>query len=154
MLKFKSLKNSITISQTVCIEATPEAVWDFTQNFNNRTTWDDSIISVEVVSEAAPKKVRIKSKGGLETTLVYKQENRPHKTSLAMKDTKSFFIKGGGGSWKYQKQDAGTLWKQTNTIILKNVFVRFFLGKYIKSILEKETLKSMLKAKQYIEEIN
>ena len=107
-----------------------------------------------MINETAPKEVKIKSKGGLQTVLVYKQENKPHKTSLAMKETKSFFIKGGGGSWKYQKKDAGTLWKQTNTIILKNVFVRFFLGKYIKRVLEKETLKSMQKAKQCIEEIN
>lgn len=148
------MKNTITISQSIYIEATPEVVWNYTQDFNNRMHWDTTIITIEILKNSSPKEVKIKSKGGLQTTLVYKQEHKPNKTSLAMKNTKSIFIKGGGGSWKYQEKDSGTLWQQTNSIILKNSSVHFFLGKYIKKIFEKETQKAMHKAKQIIEQHN
>lgn len=58
----------------------------------------------------------------------YKLDDRPNKTSLAIQETNSKWIIGGGGAWTYEQKNGGTLWTQTNTLILQaSVFIRFML---------------------------
>ncbi len=143
------MSSNITIKHSIYIAASPDKVWDFSQDYKERYKWDSSILEAEVLQIQAHKIVRIRSKGGLNCLLKYKLEDRPNKSSLAMTEVKSIFIEGGGGSWKYEVQNQGTLWTQTNTLILKKHWR--WLGKWLKMSLLKNTRNSMQKAKQMIE---
>ena len=114
------MKNKFTIKKSIFINRSPETVWDFTQNYNLRTRWDKLIKEAKIVQQHPHKIVQLKNLGQQEFTFKYKQEKRPEKTSLALIEIKSFWIKGGGGSWVYEKRNEGTLWTQTNTLILRS----------------------------------
>jgi len=140
---------SITITHSIFITASPSVVWDFTQDYKKRTNWDHSILEAKVIQHKPFKLVKIRAKGGLFTELKYKLEDRPNKSSLAMINVKSFIIQGGGGSWRYEADDSGTLWTQTNTLIVKKYWI--LLVPIIKRALVKNTIKGMKRAKQMIE---
>jgi len=109
---------NIVITETIYIAASPETVWDFTQDYNKRHVWDKTVVSAKIIQEH-PRIALIKGISRLTTELHYKLDVRPQKTSLAMSNTQSPFIEGGGGYWHYDVQDSGTLWTQTNSLILK-----------------------------------
>ena len=146
------MKNIVTTKVSIHILKEPEIVWDFTQSFEKRTLWDKSILRAKVIQELPTRIVDIETRGNVKTKLHYKQESMPHKTSLYMVDTKSLLIKGGGGSWKYERENNGTLWTQTNTLILKNRFVYILFGKLITFLFAKSTEASMKRAKMMIED--
>ncbi len=143
--------DTVTVKETIYVNASPEIVWDFTQDYEKRTTWDRSIIRATVLQVKPTRIVEIKAKGNLAAKFQYKLEDRPNKTSLAMIDTKSFFIRGGGGSWKYEASDKGTLWTQTNTLQLKSGLLSRLLRPAISYQLKRSTRASMRRAKRIIE---
>ncbi len=102
--------------------------------------WDKSILKAKVVQIKPVRIVDIKARGRLSTKLVYKLEDKPNKTSLAMTETRSVLIKGGGGSWKYEPKGQGTLWTQTNTLILKDGFFYALLRPIITIQLKRNTI--------------
>lgn len=140
----------ITVKQSIYIAVKPEMLWDFTQDYNQRSRWDDSILEAKMIQQGSARKIAIRAKGMLQFQLIYKLENRPHKSSLAMTEVKSIFIEGGGGSWKYEEKDNGTLWTQTNTLILRTPWS--WLKNLIRKRLVKNTAESMLKVKQLLEQ--
>jgi len=141
---------NIVITETIYIAASPETVWDFTQDYNKRHLWDKTVLSAKIIQEH-PRVLLIKGIGGLTTELHYKLDERPDKTSLAMFNTKSPFIVGGGGYWHYDAQDGGTIWTQTNSLILKKNLLALLLSPLMKWMLKKNTKKAMLAAKKMIE---
>jgi len=145
------MSSKITVIHSVFIKASPTEVWDFTQDYSQRTKWDKSIIEATVKSEEPKRIVKVYDKRGLSTYLRYRQYDRPNKTSLVMTNTRSSFIKGGGGSWKYLNRDGGTLWTQTNTLILKKNTLLFLLRPFIVLKLKQSTRTAMERAKQIIE---
>jgi hypothetical protein len=141
---------NIVITETIYIAASPETVWDFTQDYSKRHLWDKTVLAAKIIQEH-PRVALIKGIGGLTTELHYKLDERPHKTSLAMFNTQSPFIAGGGGYWHYDVQDNGTLWTQTNSLILKNNLPALLLSPLMKWMLKTSTRKAMIAAKKMIE---
>jgi hypothetical protein len=141
---------AITVTNTIFIAASQETVWDFTQDYNKRHNWDKTVLAAKIIQEQ-PRVALIKGIGGLTTELHYKLDERPHKTSLAMFNTKSPFIQGGGGYWHYDTQDGGTLWTQTNSLILKKSLLALLLSPLMKWILKTNTRKAMQATKRIIE---
>ena len=141
----------ITIEEQIYIEKSPEIVWDFTQDFSRRAHWDRSVLEAVVISELPDKIVKIKTKGSLTATLIYKLNDRPRKTSLVMTDVTAALITGGGGSWTYEKKDNGTLWTQTNTLILVEGSVMKFLVPVFRWKLRSNTISAMKLAKKILE---
>lgn len=140
---------TVTITETVFIAQTPEVVWDFTQDYSKRHLWDKTILSAVVIQQN-PRKIAIKGIGRLSAELLYKLDERPRKTSLAMMNIKSPFIIGGGGSWNYEAKDGGTLWTQTNSLVLKNNFLSFLMRPLIQGMLKTNTRQAMQLAKRII----
>ena len=133
------------------ISRTPGDVWDYTQNYDNRPIWDDTVIKATVVQTLPNRIVQLKMKGRTIMTFVYKLDERPLKTTLAMKDITSPIIDAGGGSWLYEPQNNGTLWTQTNTIVFKkNILLPLLLPVY-KWMFTQQTVKAMKKAKSILE---
>lgn len=147
------MKSSITVKHSLRVFQPAEVVWDFTQNFDKRTLWDRNIKEVLVIQDVPYRLVKIRTRWGLQTVLKYKLENRPSKSSLAMKNTRSSIIRGGGGSWTYQKSEDFTIWTQTNTLILKKGLASLFLKSLVKAMLLRDTKRAMNKAKYLIENL-
>ncbi len=145
------MRNIITIRHSVLITRQPEAVWEYTQDYGNRPIWDATVLQANVLQTTPNRIVALKMKGGTEMTFVYKTDERPFKTSLATSDVHSPFIVSAGGSWTYEAQSGGTLWTQTNSIILTNKTVLSMLLPVIKWLFHRQTVKAMKKVKLILE---
>src|SRR4051812_1934503 len=97
---------NITVRDSITISASPEVVWDYTQDWSRRTEWDPAVLSSEML-EASPRVLRVRATGGITFLVRYKLEDRPKRTSLAITDVNSRILTGGGGSWDYAPAAGG-----------------------------------------------
>jgi hypothetical protein len=141
----------LTVKNSIIINADREKVWDYTQNYENRSKWDSSITGYEYLAETPNRIVRVKSPGNVEMEMEYKLFDKPNITSLAITRSSSGMIVGGGGSWKYEPDEKGTLWTQTNTMLLKDGFFMSLMKPLVGFMLKYNTDKSMKKAKNILE---
>ena len=146
-------QNSITIRSSILIDKPRELVWDYTQNYDNRTKWDDAVLDATVLQTSPNRIVKLLTKGNTIMVLIYKQDERPYKTSLVAREIFSPLIESAGGSWVYEEQNGKTLWQQTNTIIFKKAFAMNLALPFLKIIFSMQTKKAMKKAKKQIEKI-
>lgn len=148
------MKNpGITIRQQIVIDKPRDLVWDYTQDYAYRREWDDAVLETELL-QTAPRMVRVRLQGNTTMTFVYKLDDRPHKTTLAARDISSPIIESAGGSWVYEVQGKGTLWTQTNTIVLKNNFFLSIFSPVFRMMFGHQTKKAMRKAKKKLELIS
>jgi hypothetical protein len=145
--------NSITLKHSIFIDRPRELVWDFTQNYNNRSKWDGSVLEAIILQSTPNRIVRLKLKANTILTFIYKLDDRPNKTTLVAKEISSSLIQSAGGSWIYEEQNDRTLWTQINTIGLKHNFLLPLLLPIYKWLFISQTKKAMNKAKKIIEQI-
>ena len=112
--------NKVTAVHSIVIQAPPEAVWDYTQNWRNRPQWDWTIVGAEYLSEAQPTVLQARGLGGMHFKVNYKVSDRPRLTTLVMTEIHHWMVRGGGGSWKYEAVPGGTRWTQHNTLVLRD----------------------------------
>ncbi len=144
-------ENGITIRHSIFISKPREQVWDYSQNYDNRTVWDNSVLEASVLQTTPNRIVKLKLKGNTLMTFTYKLDERPIKTSLVAKEIKSSIINRAGGYWIYEEIKDGTLWTQTNSIELKNKFIIKVLKPLIKLIFFRQTKLAMKKLKNILE---
>lgn len=113
------VENKATVTHSIWIAHPPEEVWDFTQDYARRPTWDSTVLDAEVLRVDPVPRVRVRCAGGLRAVFQYRQFDRPSRTSLAMEEVRSPLVVGGGGAWSYEARDGGTVWTQTNTLVLR-----------------------------------
>ena len=140
----------ITVRETVLVRRPPSEVWDYTQDFANRTTWDLGVRAVDVLDDA-PRRVRVDLQGTGSATLEYQLDRRPERTSLRMVDVVSRWIAGGGGSWEYSPVPGGTAWTQTNTLVLRHRRLGRLLAPLVERSLRSNTRTAMRRAKGILE---
>ena len=143
--------DTINIKHSIFIKRSPEEVWDYTQNYDNRKKWDKTVVKAEVLQTKPRRMVKMKMKGNTTMTLEYKIEQRPNKTNLQAKDIQSSLIQAAGGTWTYEKQDEGTLWTQTNNIVIKNSLWNSIMFPLYKNIYLSQLITAMKLAKIMIE---
>ncbi|MDZ4758062.1 MAG: SRPBCC family protein [Bacteroidota bacterium] len=143
--------NSINIKYSIFIKRSPEEVWDYTQNYDNRKKWDKTVIKAEVIQTKPKRIIKLKIKGGSTMTLEYKLDQRPNKTALQAKDIQSSLIQSTMGTWTYEKQEEGTLWTQSNTIVFKNTLWNRVMLFLYKNIYLSQLITAMKLAKIMIE---
>jgi hypothetical protein len=136
---------------SVDVAATPEAVWDFTQDYDKRVSWDPSVVEARIEAEVPERVVWIRGAGGLVCRFRYKLFDRPRRTSLSMVEVQSPLFSGGGGSWDYQPIEGGTRWTQSNTLRFKHGLVGIFLAPLATWMLRRATERSMRKAATLIQ---
>jgi len=139
------------VNSKIVVNALPETVWDYTQDWRRRKQWDSTVEEVIKIEESPIKKINARFKGGAEFAIQYKQNDRPLSTSLAMTDSTSKWMIGGGGSWQYIRQGDCTEWTQHNTIVFKDHFLVRLFAPVLKSFLQRSANVSMKKAKKIIE---
>src|SRR5204863_9955742 len=101
-------ENLITIKYSIFINKPRELVWDYTQNYEHRTKWDKAVLEATVLQTSPNRIVKLRTKGNTTMTFTYKQDERPHKTSLVAKEISSPLIESAGGSWVYEEQNGKT----------------------------------------------
>ena len=145
------MKNEITIKHSILISKPRELVWDFTQDYSKRKTWDKAVLETEVLQTEPNLIVKLRTKGKTTMTFVYKLLDKPNKTSLVAREIESPLIESAGGSWTYEEHQNGTLWTQTNTIRFKKNFILPILLPVFRSLFQNQTEKAMKKAKAMME---
>lgn len=146
------MSNNITVEESIFIAQPTEVVYDFTQDYSKRPLWDSLIKEATVVETTPHRIVTTVAKDGSTMTLRYQQEDRPHKTSLAMTDVVSQMMESGGEvSWEYEEQDGGTLWTQVNKIVLKDAMWAKLMLPVATKYFKDKTLQAMQKAKEMME---
>jgi hypothetical protein len=143
-------RQSITIQNSICINQPKETVWDYTQDYNNRPTWDSSIISASPLP-STERVIKLKARGNTTMTFAYKLDNRPYKTTLATLEVKSPLIESAGDAWNYEDHGSGTLWSQVSTIIFKRLFLMPIMLPFFKWIFVRQMKSAMNKAREILE---
>jgi len=143
-------RRTITVSETIHVQRSPEVVFDYTQDYATRTDWDDQIAGAVVVSED-PRRVRITARGLGTFTLEYRLFRRGDRTSAAFLDLENAFFSGGGGSWRYESRDGGTDWTETNTLELRRPRLLGWLAPLVEWNLRTGTRRAMARAKSIME---
>lgn len=141
---------NVTVKESVFIAAPPERVWDYTQDWTRRTEWDPAIVAAEVLP-GEERVVRVKALGGGGFLIRYKLNDRPVRTSLAMTDSTSRLITGGGGSWAYEAKEGGTVFSQQNTLAIGSRLFAWIFGWSVRRQLRRLTRKALANAKRIIE---
>jgi hypothetical protein len=144
-------RRTISWKVSILIDVPRTEVWDFTQNYDHRMQWEKSVLEVKVIQAIPPREVMLKIKGNATMTFVYKLDNRPNKTTLAIKKIHSPLIEGGGGSWSYEERDGKTLWTQHNTLVFKNKIVVVLLLPLYRWMLKLQTATAMRNVKKILE---
>lgn len=144
------MDRSITIRESVDIARPPDAVWDYTQDYANRTAWDVGVEAVEILG-ADPRRVRLRLAGTGWVTIEYRLDRRPVRTSLAFTESDAGWLAGGGGSWDYEAIEHGTRWTQTNTLVFANRLVAMLLRPLARRRLAASTRTAMAAAKAVLE---
>jgi uncharacterized protein YndB with AHSA1/START domain len=140
---------NVTVKESVHIRATPETVWDYTQDWTRRTEWDPAILAAEVLP-GNERTIRARTSGG--TFLVrYKLFDRPRRTSLAMTESTSSIVTAGGGSWDYAFEEDGTRFTQQNTLVIRSPTLAWLLGWLFAWLLRRSTRKALVNVKRILE---
>ena len=143
-------RQTVTVSHTVHVDRSPEDVFDYTQDYSKRSTWDPDNADSVLLSEE-PRRIRSTIKGVGSAVVEYKLFRRPERTSAAFTEVNSRYVTGGGGSWSYAAKDGGTDWTQINTIELITGFMSRLLAPIVRRSLASSMGKSMAAAKSIME---
>lgn len=143
------MNRTVTSKHSIYIAKPREAVWDYTQDYAKRPVWDSSVLEASILANEPSRSVRLRARGRTTMTFLYKLDDRPNKTSLATTEVRSFIIESGAGSWTYDEHKLGTMWHQTNSVVLtrKAAIFKPILGWFF----GRQTRMSMQKAKQLLE---
>ena len=74
------MSRNITVADSIWVRASPEAVFDFTQDYSTRSDWDPTVKSAEVLSQE-PRRVREDLEGIGPVVMEYKLYRRGDPTS-------------------------------------------------------------------------
>ena len=138
--------SSIKFSESIEIPATPESIFDYTQDYNNRLKWDTFLTEAYLLDNASQAGKGVKawcvSKNGLGMETQYVSFNRPNVTAVKM--TKGpYMFKEFAASWTF---------KPANHEVTKVTFVYSFalrlpfnlVSPLIKHILQRNVRQRLL----------
>ncbi len=128
--------NPAKFSESIDIEADPAAVFDYTQDYKNRLTWDTFLIEAYLLDNAIHADKGVKawcvSRNGMGMETEYVSFNRPKVTAIKM--TKGpYMFREFAASWNFKPETTNT----TKVTFLYSFSLRFpfnlvtFLIKFI-----------------------
>ena len=143
-------RNLVTMTESIWVDRSPEAVFDYTSDFARRTEWDRAISKVAILS-ASPRAARVTVPVLGQTSVVMRLDRRPERTSAVFEDIESRWITGGGGAWSYEPERGGTRWTATNTLVLRSTSPLRLLAPVIAWNLRRSTKRAMAEARRRLE---
>ena len=143
-------RRTITAAETVWVNAPPDRVFAYTQDYTTRPDWDPVIEGAEILATDPPV-VRVAAKGVGRYIIEYRLFRPGERTSAAFREVDSSWLAGGGGAGDYAARDGGTDWTQTNTLELKHPRLMALAVPLIRRRLRDGMRTSMDRAKAIIE---
>lgn len=147
---------SIRIEETIIINAPPEQVFDFTQDYTTRLHWDTFLKRADLMDgmTAAGKGVKAYcvAHNGFGMVTEYITFNRPEVTAIKMIKG-PFLFKSFFGSWRFKPQGQNT----TEVIFLYSFTLRFpfiLLSPLIRQNLQKNVKQRLTDLKLTVDQIN
>lgn len=145
---------AIKFSEKINIKNTQEIIFDYTQDYNNRLSWDTFLKKAELINGATKANKGVKAyciaKNGLGMETEYVSFNRPKVTAVKM--TKGpFLFKTFLGSWTFRELKKGI----TEVTFLYSFEVRFpfsLLTYFIKRNLQNNVRQRLLDLKTCTEQ--
>lgn len=145
---------SIKFAEKIEINSYPERVFDCTQNYRQRLTWDTFLKKAELLEGATAAAVGVKAycvaKNGLGMVTEYVSFNRPKATAIKMTEG-PFLFRSFLGSWTFKELKTGI----TEVIFLYSFQLRFpfnLIAGLIKRNLQKNVRQRLKDLKQCIED--
>jgi ribosome-associated toxin RatA of RatAB toxin-antitoxin module len=143
----------IKFSESIIIREEAEKVFDYTQDYNKRLSWDTFLKRAELIEGAVKADKGIKAycvaKNGLGMETEYVSFNRPKVTAVKM--TKGpFLFSSFLGSWTFKEISKDT----TEVVFLYSFALRFpfsILGKLIRHNLQNNVKQRLIDLKTCIE---
>ena len=143
-------RRTVTVTESIHVDRSPEAVFDYTQDYATRTDWDPAVKRARVLSED-PRRVELTSPGLGTYVLEYRLFRRGDRTSAAFEGVSAWLFSGGGGSWRYEADGAGTRWTQVNTLELRHPRLTGWLAGMIEGTVRSSMRTAMARAKAIME---
>jgi ribosome-associated toxin RatA of RatAB toxin-antitoxin module len=140
-------------TESIMINETAEKIFDFTQDYNKRLSWDTFLKKADLIDGAANAGKGVKAycvaKNGLGMVTEYVTYNRPKATAIKM--TKGpFMFKSFLGSWTFKESENN----KTEVIFLYSFLPRFpfsLMKNFIKNNLQKNVRQRLIDLKNSIE---
>src|SRR5262245_3060471 len=143
-------RRTITVTEMINVDRSPDAVFDYTQDYATRADWDPAVKRARVLQDE-PRRVEITSPGVGTYPLEYRLFRRGDRTSAAFEDVGSWLFSGGGGSWRYEARGAGTAWTQVNTLELRRPRLTRWFAPMIERNVRSSMRKGMARARAIME---
>ncbi len=114
---------SLRFEESILIDATPEQVFDYTQDYHQRLRWDTFLQAADLIDGATAAGIGVRvycvARNGLGMVTQYVSFRRPEVTAIQM--TKGpFLFSTFQGSWRFKKEG-----RQTKVIFLYSFTLRF-----------------------------
>lgn len=145
--------SSIKFSEKILVSKDPEFVFDYTQDYSRRLSWDTFLIKAELMNGATEAGVGVRAwcvaHNGLGMETEYVSFNRPKTTAIKMTQG-PFMFKAFLGSWVFKPMENG----QTEVTFLYSYRLRFpfsLASPFIKSNLRKNVRQRLLDLKKCTE---
>jgi ribosome-associated toxin RatA of RatAB toxin-antitoxin module len=143
-------------TESILILEKPEQVFDYTQNYNKRLSWDTFLKKADLIEGATKADKGVKAycvaKNGMGMVTEYVTYNRPKVTAIKM--TKGPFIfKSFLGSWTFNEIPHD----KTEVVFLYSFLLRFpfnLFTKFIKNNLQTNVRQRLIDLKKNIENKN
>ncbi|MDP9081570.1 MAG: SRPBCC family protein [Bacteroidota bacterium] len=140
-------------TESIIIDRKPEVVFDFTQDYNIRLTWDTFLRKADLLYGAKEAGAGVKAlcvaKNGIGMVTEYVSFNRPKVTAIKMIDG-PYMFKSFLGSWTFKEIGE----HQTEVVFLYAYEFRFpfsLISALIKIKLQKEVKKRLVDLKASVE---
>ena len=143
-------RRTITVTETIHVERPPDEVFDFTQDYTRRSTWDPAVGEATYLSKD-PVRARVKLPRVGTVTVEYRLYRRGDRTTAAFTDVDSWLVSGGGGSWSYAAAGQGTDWSQTNTVELRHSTLTGWMAPLLERTIRSGMRTGMRRAKAMLE---
>lgn len=144
---------AIKFSESIIINSIPEIVFDYTQDYNKRLSWDTFLIQAELIEGATNAGKGVKAycvaKNGIGMVTEYVSFNRPRVTAIKM-TSGPYMFKSFLGSWTFKQTENNT----TEVIFLYSFQLRFpfnLASFFIKKILQSNVKQRLIDLKNCIE---
>ena len=144
---------AIKFSESIIINSKPEIVFDYTQDYNKRLSWDTFLIRAELIEGATNANKGVKAycvaKNGIGMVTEYVSFNRPRVTAIKM-TSGPYMFKSFLGSWTFKQTENNT----TEVIFLYSFQLRFpfnLASFFIKKILQSNVKQRLIDLKNCIE---
>lgn len=144
---------TIKFSKSIIINSIPEIVFDYTQDYNKRLSWDTFLIRAELMDGATIAGKGVKAycvaKNGIGMVTEYVSFNRPRVTAIKM-TSGPYMFKSFLGSWTFKQTENNA----TEVIFLYSFQLRFpfnFASFFIKKILQSNVKQRLIDLKNCIE---